>query len=114
MDEDALALDDDRLQPHRVAVWFRECRAVCFSRRSMPTANTEGAAMDREGWPLGSILGNLSAHADGEHRGLDQIEGWCRKCLGETRLWVHFRSDGASAFAVGMLRGIEDRRRHEV
>ena len=58
-------------------------------------------------WPeRRSIFSDFSAHADGEHRGLNQI-GWRhRKGLGETRPEMPSNRHGSSALSVGMLRDI--------
>ena len=47
---------------------------------------------------------DISAHADGERRGLDGIGGQRRKGLGATRLQLPLGRHWSSAFAVGMLR----------
>ena len=48
------------------------------------------------------FLATFSAHADG----WIGSEGWHRRGLGETRLWVPSGRHGSSAFAVGMLRDV--------
>ena len=58
-------------------------------------------------FPIRPIFCNLSAHADGERRGLDRIGGWHRKGLGETCLQVPSDRHGSSAIAVGMLRDMK-------
>ena len=49
----------------------------------------------------------LSAHADGERRGLQGIEGQHRKGLDGAHLYLPSDRCSSSAFAIGMLRGIE-------
>ena len=82
-------------------IFPRRQRAPRIARiRRLPAgACSDAAARDRYasfGYAsLGSILGNVSAHADGKRGGLDRIGGWHWKGLGETRLQVQFRSAGA-------------------
>ena len=49
----------------------------------------------------------MSAHADGERRGLDRIGGERRKGLGETRLQAPSDRHRPSAIAVGVRRDVE-------
>ena len=57
------------------------------------------------------MVNYFSWHADGESQELDQIGGWHQKGLGDARLLVPSGRRRSSAFAAGMRRDIEKRRR---
>ena len=74
-----------------------------MTRRTQRTA-----CCKREGLPW-SIFTNVSARTDGNRRGLDRTGGWRRKALVETHLLVPSDRHRSLAFAVGMLREIEQK-----